>query len=247
MITDATFYLGAVPAVILVGLSKGGFAGLSTLSLPILALVVSPVQGAAVMLPILIVQDLVSLRLYWGRWDRTNLRRLLPGALLGIALAALLAAHVSDKLFQVALGLVATLFGLRFLLGAARPEPSRPGVVAGWFWGACAGFSSMLANAGAPPFQIYVMPQRLEREVFIGTGIALFAVVNWVKVGAFLALGQINARNLATSAVLMPLAVASTYLGVLLLRRLSSERFYPLIYALLVLVGIRLIWKGASG
>lgn len=246
MITDPLFYAAAVPAVILVGLSKGGFAGLSTLSLPFLALVASPVQAAAIMLPILMVQDLVSLRLYWGKWDRTNLRRLLPGAGLGIALAAALAARISDAALQIAIGALSIGFGLRFFLrpGVAR-APAGAGVAGGWFWGGCAGFASMIANAGQPPFQIYVMPQRLERDVFVGTAIMFFAAVNWAKAAALLLLGQVSATNISTSAVLVPIAIAATYGGVFLVRRIATERFYPIIHALLVAVGLVLVWNGA--
>ena len=78
MITDPLFYPAAVPAVILLGLAKGGFSGLGLLSLPLMALVVSPVQAAAIMLPILIVQDVVTVWAYRHTWDRRNVVILLP-------------------------------------------------------------------------------------------------------------------------------------------------------------------------
>ena len=52
---ETQFYLVAIPAVILLGLSKGGFSGLSSLAMPIMSLVSSPVRAAAIVLPILIV------------------------------------------------------------------------------------------------------------------------------------------------------------------------------------------------
>src|SRR3546814_14662159 len=62
MLVDPWFYAIAVPAVILLGLSKRGFAAVGRISLPLIALVIPPVQAAAVVLPILIVQDLVGVR-----------------------------------------------------------------------------------------------------------------------------------------------------------------------------------------
>ena len=115
---------------------------------------------------------------------------------------------------------------------------------AGWFWGAVAGFTSMIAHAGGPPFQIYVIPQRLPRDLFVGTGVMFFALVNLIKVPPYVALGQFTAENLLTSAVLFPLAIASTWAGVLLVRRVSGERFYDIVYVLLLLLGGKLVLDG---
>src|SRR3954452_14326106 len=89
----------------------------------------------------------------------------------------------------------------------------------------------------APPFQVYVLPQRLARDVFVGTGAVLFAAINWIKVLPYVALGQFTRNNLLTSMALLPLAVLATWFGVLLVRRVSGERFYTAIYLLLILVG----------
>src|SRR4051812_40744105 len=114
MIVDPWFYAVAIPAVILVGLSKGGFAGISALSLPLLALQISPLRGAVIMLPILMVQDAVSVWAYWRKWDRANLKVLLPGAVVGIVAAYLLAAYVSQAAFTLSLGIVSLIFGARY-------------------------------------------------------------------------------------------------------------------------------------
>jgi uncharacterized protein len=249
MITDPLFYLVATPAVLLMGLSKGGFAGLGLMSLPLMALVISPVQAAAIMLPILIAQDVVTVWAYRHAWDGRNLAILLPGAVLGIGLGYLLAAKVSDAAVALAVGVISIAFAVRRLVVERHgaPEPTKPGVAAGWFWGTICGFTSMIAHAGGPPFQVYIMPQRLARDVFVGTGAVLFAAINWIKLPPYVALGQFTRENLLTSAALFPLAVLATWLGVLLVRRVSGERFYTAIYILLILVGLKLVWQGARG
>jgi uncharacterized protein len=252
MITDPAFYAAAVPAVVLLGLSKGGFAGLGVLGTPLMALAVPPVQAAAIALPILIVQDAFSVWVYRRRWDRENLRVLLPGAVAGILLAYLLAARVPEAAVALVLGVISVAFALRRLLPALRrgaPAPpataarSRP---AGLFWGAVAGFTSAVAHAGGPPFQIYVLPQRLPRDTFVGTGVVFFAAVNLIKVPPYLALGQLTRESLLTSAALFPLAIVSTWAGVRLVRRFSGERFYDMVYALLLLLGCKLVWDGVA-
>jgi uncharacterized membrane protein YfcA len=105
----------------------------------------------------------------------------------------------------------------------------------------------MIAHAGAPPFQIYVLPQRLERDVFVGTSVVFFAAVNWMKIWPFFALGQMTRESIVTSFSLFPLALVSTWGGVLLVRRFSAERLARALYVILLLIGLKLIWDGMSG
>ncbi|MBL8642694.1 MAG: sulfite exporter TauE/SafE family protein [Rhodospirillaceae bacterium] len=250
MITSASFYMAAIPAVALVGLSKGGFSGVGLLALPLLALVVSPVQAAAIMLPILLAQDAVSVYAYRASFDRLNLIRLVPGACIGIALGYLLAAYVSDAAVSLALGVISISFAVRQWWrsrGGAVPPQSQPGVVSGWFWGGVSGFTSMIAHAGGPPFQVYTLPQRMAPLVYAGTTSMFFATLNVIKVAPYFWLGQFTTENLATAAVLCPLAIVSTWAGVQLVRRVSADRFYIAIYALLFLVGAKLMWDGVTG
>ena len=223
---DWTFYLAAVPAVVLLGLSKGGFSGLSTMAMPLLALAISPVKAAAIVLPILI-----------------------PGALIGIAAGWLLAARVNEAAVRLAVGLISIGFVVFMLLrdrlkgDAAAPANVAPGV----FWGALAGFTSFVSHTGAPPLMVYVMPQRLSPRVFAGTLTMFFATVNLLKVPPYFLLGQFSRANLTASATLFPLAIAATVAGVWLVRRVSAERFYVAVLALTFLVGVKLIWDGAWG
>ena len=219
MITDPLFYAVAIPAVTLLGLAKGGFSGLGLLSLPLMALVISPVQAAAITLPILVVQDIVSVWAYRRAWDRRNILILIPAAATGILSGYLLAARVSDAAVALAVGVICVAFALRRMV---------------------------LERGATPPFQIYVLPQRLPRDVFVGTGAIVFAMINWIKVPPYFLLGQLTVENLTTSGALFPVAIASTWAGVWLVRRVSAERFYTLIYILLVLVGAKLIYNGTG-
>ena len=249
MLTQLSFYAAAVPAVILLGLSKGGFAGLGMLGMPLMALTIPPVQAAAITLPILIVQDVFSVWVYRRSFDARNLRILLPGAAAGILLAYLLAARVPDAVVALVLGTISIVFALRRFLAryaSIPPTPTKPSRPAGTFWGAVAGFTSMIAHAGGPPFQIYMLPQHLPRDLFVGTGVVFFALVNWIKVPPYLALGQLTTESLLTSVVLFPLAIASTWAGVWLVRRVSGERFYDMVYALLLLLGCKLVADGVG-
>lgn len=247
---QVAFYAVAVPSVILIGLSKGGFQGISMLSLPLMALVVPPIQAASIMLPVLLVQDVVSVWAYWKIWDARNVAILLPSAAMGILGGYLFAAHVETAMVELVLGLISLLFGMQQLIqfaGGAAVPGSRAGILLGFVCGAALGFTSMILHAGAPPFQFYVLRQKLQRDVFVGTGVIVFAVVNLIKVPPFIALDQFSRDNLFASLTLIPIAVASTWAGVLLVRRVRPDRFYVIISALLVLVGGKLAWDGFFG
>lgn len=246
---DPAYLAAMVPAVILLGLAKGGFSGLGLLSLPLMALVVSPVRAAAIMLPILIVQDMVSVWAYRREFDKRNLLTLMPGALIGVLAGYLLASRVSDAAVGLAVGIISIAFAARRLVadGKVTQPVTKPALLPGTVWGAVCGFTSMIAHAGGPPFQIYVMPQRLSPPIFVGTGAIFFALLNLMKVGPYIALGQFTHENLAASAALFPLAILSTLAGVWLLRRVPAERFYTIIYWLLIAVGLKLIYDGFNG
>ncbi len=249
MLTDPVFYLCAVPAVILVGLAKGGFTGLGALGMPLMALGIDPIAGAAIMLPILIVQDIVGVAAFRKSWSGTVLATMLPGALLGILLAFLFASAVPRTGVLAALGLIAILFGALRLWaerGGRLGAPSNAPTWVGCLFGALAGFTSQIAHAGGPPFQMWAMRRGLTRDDFVGTSAIFFAVVNWAKVPAFAALGEFTRANLLTAAALLPVAILSSLAGVWLVRRVPAERFYRIIYALMIVTGAKLLLDAAG-
>jgi len=245
IISDASFYMAAIPAVILMGFAKGGFAGLGLLSMSLLSTVVSPVKAAAIMLPILIVQDAVSVWSYRKTFDKRLLIIMLPGSILGIVFGWLVAAYVSEAAVRLIVGAISVTFvGMfwRRRTNSVHPPEVSGTKPAGVFWGAIAGYTSFVAHAGGPPFQVYVMPLRLKPAFYAGTNTMFFAVTNALKTIPYLALGQFSSENLSSSAVLFPAAIVATIGGVWLVRRIEVARFYNIVYALTLGVGLKLIF-----
>jgi hypothetical protein len=251
MIADPFFYVAAVPAVILLGLSKGGFAGVGALSLPLLMFVTDPVRAAAILLPLLIVQDAVGVWAFRRTVDRFVLAWTLPGATLGIVGGYVFASAVSPAAVMAAVGGISALFGAYRLWGERRivtapadlSRAARSGPI-GLCAGVAAGFTSQIAHAGGPPFQLWVLPRRLSPPMLAGTTAVFFGIVNWMKVPAYWALGQFTQTNLIAAASLMPVAIASTFAGVWLVRRIDARRFYTIIYLLMIATGAKLMWDG---
>ena len=117
----------------------------------------------------------------------------------------------------------------------------------GLLWGAMAGFMSLLIQVGAPPYQIHILPQRLDKLTLVGTTVIFYAFMNLMKIAPYFALGQFSTRNFATSIVLLPLAVAANFLGIWLVRKTPTEMFYRIAYVLMFLISLVLLWQGARG
>lgn len=249
LITDPWFYAVAIPVVLLTGISKTGFPGLfAGMAVPFLSLVISPVQAAAVMLPVLCLIDLWGLAAYKGVWDRRNLRIMIVGATLGIALGGLAFGTLPDSAVKLVTGVIAVLFGLNNLLGWTKKRPpSAASWPKGMFWSTMSGFTSTVAHAGGPPIYAYLIPQRMERNLYIGTTVWFFFYVNYAKLVPYWLLGQLGAANLLTALALTPLVPAGVWLGAWLQRRVKSDRvFYLVCYWAMLLVGIRLIYDAIA-
>lgn len=248
MIHDPWFYAVAIPAMLVLGLSKGGLGGLGLLVVPTMALAISPIQAAGVTLPILVLTDIVAVVSYWGVFDRTTLKILLPSSLVGILVAWLAAAWVTEGEIRLIVGMISILFALNYWLRhRQRPEAQPQNVLKGSLWGAITGFTSFISHAGGPPFQVYVAPLRLKPRTFAGTQVLLFAIINATKVVPYFFLGQFDRANLTASLVLLPFAVAATFLGVWLVRRIDVTSFYKIIYTLVLVIGVYLVGESVAG
>lgn len=248
MITDPWFYVVAVPAVLLFGISKGGFGGgLGTAAVPLMALVVSPLQAAAILLPILCVMDLVALWKFRGKWVGPELRTLLPASLIGILVGTLLFEYMSAAVVRLIVGVVAITFTLHYWINKRRANsadlPYYPRSYA-MLGGTVAGFTSFVAHAGGPPVSMYLLRRPLNRTAFAATAIVFFAVVNYVKLVPYAWLGQFDSANLATSAALVILAPIGVLIGAWLHKRVSDRLFFAFVYVLLFAVAMKLIFDG---
>jgi len=255
LLTDPVFVSIAVIAVVITGISKGGFGGIGLLAVPLLSLVISPIQAAGIMLPIMIPMDFLSIWVYRKSWDAKNLALLIPAATVGITIGGLTARWVNEDFVRLLVGIIAVVFTLhrwRSLrraakstsTGAATPPRREPNKVLGAFWGTCAGFTSFLAHAGTPPYQVYMIPQGLNKKVYTGTSVMFFGAMNAIKLIPYGMLGQLSITNLHVSAALLPLVPVGVFLGVWINRKLREDMFFAIILTAIFLVGLKLIWDG---
>jgi uncharacterized protein len=249
IITDPFFWALAIPAILLSGITKGGFAsGTGNVAVPFMSLVIPAPQAAGIALPVLCAMDLAGLRAWWGKWNRRELLAILPGGLLGIAAGTLLFGVMSDQAVKLMVGTIALVFLARSLWqarpGRVAPAPAPSSRVRGGFWGALSGLTSTIAHAGGPPLAVYLYPLRLDRATLAATTVVFFAVMNYVKLVPFFFLGQLSATNLLTSLLLLPLAPIGVRVGIWLAARINDVWFYRVIYVMLAVTGTKLVWDG---
>ncbi len=245
MLSDPWFYAVAVPAMVILGLSKGGFGALGLLVVPLMSLVIPPVQAAGITLPILVLSDLVAVYTYRRQSDARTLWLMLPAAVAGVGFGWLTASWVTEHHIRLIVGLLSVAFSADYFIRGrhqAEGKPHKP--AAGGVWGFLAGFTSFVSHAGGPPFQVYVAPLRLAPVVFAGTSVIFFATVNATKLIPYYFLGQLAGANLKVALILLPISIPATFLGVWLVKRFDPRRFYNLIYFLILVVGLDLTWAG---
>lgn len=217
------------------------------LGTPLLALAISPVKAAAILLPVLLLMDAISLANYRKTVDWNLIKSVVPAATLGIVIGWLTANYVSDDWIRIIIGMISLIFALNQIIkDLLKRSSNEPNTLAAAFWGCFAGFTSFIAHAGAPPFQAYTVPLKLDKMLFVGTSVVFFAMINAIKVLPYFMLGQFSNENLAVSASLLPVAIIGVLTGVFLVKRVSQNFFYNFTYIAMIIIGIKLIWDGGA-
>ncbi len=241
---DLYFYLTAAIGVILFGISKGGFAGpIAILSIPLMSLTMSPQTAAGILLPILILMDFVALYIYWKKWDLKNIKIIIPISIIGIIIGTFTFSFVSDDGIRIIIGLVAIIFiFLSFIQKNSflvKPTKNK-----GFFWSLISGYTSFLIHAGGTPINFFLLPQKLNKTIYMGTMTLIFLIINLIKLIPYYYLGQLELSNLKISLILCPLAPISILIGYYLHKKVSEKIFYNFVYFFLGVGGIKLIYDG---
>ena len=245
---DFAFWALAGLAAVLVGLSKGGLPVVGMLSVPLMTLVMSPVMAAGLLLPIYVISDLFGLWTYRRAYDKRVLAIMVPAMAIGVGIGWATASRVSEAWVTLLVGAIGSAFAANLLIRSGRVVAAKPAdVPTGMFWGAVAGFTSFVSHAGAPPYQVFVLPLKLEKAVFAGTATIAFAYVNAIKLIPYYALGQLNLASLTVAAILAVPASLAVFAGVRLVKVIPEKLFFQLISWMLLAISIKLIWDGLRG
>lgn len=249
MIADPWFYVAATFSVILIGFGKGAFGGgMGVLGVPVMALFLPPTQVAAILLPLLCAMDIFGIWKYRKSWDKKTMMILVPAVLLGVLIGSLSFRYLDDNIIKFLVGFIAVSFCFdtwRRRKMASTPLPAN--VAKGGFWGVVSGLTSFVAHAGGPPVNVYLLPLKLEKTTYVGTSIILFTMLNYVKLVPYSLLGLFTEEVLWTALVLAPLVPLGMLVGIFAHSKIERDQFYRVVYALLFLVGWKLMYDGGMG
>lgn len=242
------FWIAGGIAAALVGMGKGGLPLIGMLGVPVLALVISPVTAAGLLLPVYVVSDMIALWAYRRAFNRRVVAILAGGAVFGIALGWATATIVPVAAVTLLIGLIGLVFAAQSILRPQVEGPPREAELGkGLFWGAVTGFTSFVSHSGAPPYQVYTLPLRMEKAVFAGTSTITFAIINAVKLLPYWAMGELASDNLHKAAILFLPAVLAVFGGVKLVKVLPERLFFRLVIWALLLISAKLVYDGVRG
>jgi uncharacterized membrane protein YfcA len=244
--------LPAALGVLFIGLSKAGFGGgLGMLTTPLCVLAFGaggrePTFAIGTLLPLLCAGDAFSMYHYWGKWEKSNLRFLMPGVFLGVIVGVQLIGRCSNRQLNLAIGLLAVTFVVfQFVKekifraeGAFAPN-HRVGIPCG----IGAGVTSTFAHGAGPVVSLFLIPQQLPKEIYVGTTVLMFTWINWIKMPFFVAQGIITKETLLTGLYYLPLIPIGVWLGVWLNRKVPEKLFLQLVYLFTLLTGLQLIFN----
>jgi len=241
------FWTLACTAGFCVGLAKGGAPGFGVLAVPLMSLVISPVVAAGVLLPVFVFSDIFAIAAYRKFVNWAVLRIAVVGIVLGTGLGWATAHLVSENLVRLLIGVIGLVFSINFLIRSGQNDVGKPATrLLGTFWTTVAGFTSFVSHAGAPPWQAWILPQRLPKQVLAGTSAIGFAVMNSLKIIPYYALGQLDAENLKVTLILFIPALCAVFVAFQALRVIPERIFYAAVTWMLLAVSLKLIWDGAG-
>lgn len=244
------FWTLAVLATFLVGASKGGLPGVGILGVPVLAQVISPVVAAGLLLPLYVISDWYGLWLYRKNYDTWNIKLMTLAACIGIGVGWATAQYNSDTLVKLIVGLIGLWYTADLVWKSSHKvevEAKHADIPRGIFWGSIAGFTSFVAHAGGTPYQMYMLPQKLDKMTYAGTATITFAFVNMLKLPPYWMLGQINLGSLQQGLYLAPVALFGAWAGFRLTKVLPEKTFFKWVEVALFCVSLKLIWDAAKG
>nr|WP_255415814.1 sulfite exporter TauE/SafE family protein [Salinisphaera sp. Q1T1-3] len=232
-------------AALIVGMSKGGLASAAAISVPMLALVMNPIQAAALLLPVYIVTDWVAVSLYRRDHSKRNLAILIPSMLVGVTIATVVTPYTPESLLLIVTGLIGLWYCLRTWLGRGQGAATEAAVPQGVFWGTITGITSFITHSGGPPAQAYLLPQRLPKLQFAGTIAIAFAFCNLAKLPAYWWLDKLHGLSWQLTLGLVATGIVGTVIGRRIAQWLSETTYRRMIEIMLFALSIILLSKGA--
>jgi hypothetical protein len=244
------FYTGVAAIGFMVGMAKGGLGGLiGSLATPLMTLLVGPQDALGLALPLLMTADPFAVAFHWRKWDRRLILLLLPGAVVGLTIGTYLITQAPTRTLQIIIGVIVMIF-VAYKLVENRVLAAINYEAKDWhslIAGTVAGFSSSLAHIGGPPISIYLLMRRVSSEVFLGTMVLFFFILNWIKVPYYIAADLFDWALMLKIVVVLPAVPLGVWFGRWLTSKVDQKTFEKIIVAALALAGLIILIEAFAG
>ncbi len=225
--------------VLMIGISKSAFAGaLGVFAVPLLMFKFSAVEAIALMLPILIIADAMTMKSFWKKWDRSLLLSLIPGAIVGIVIGNLMMDVVNADHLRLFIAFICIVFAVKNIWFKSLQLAFAKNRIGAYLMSASSGITSTLVHAGGPPLIIYFTAIGLAPTKFVATAAAFFAMMNLMKLVGVLYLGLLTTNVVLTALAFVPLALLGNWIGVKINQRINHQAFLQVMNYILLLLGV---------
>lgn len=223
---------------LLIGFAKTAIGGVAMIAVVLAAMVIPTKDSTGVVLVLLLVGDLVAIWTYRHNVDWRLIGRLVLPVLIGIGLGAVFLNWVDGLALKRTMGVI--ILGLLILgIWPDKLAAHRPSV--GMAYGGLAGFTTMVANAGGPPMNLYLLAAKYDKWRFLGTTAWFFFAVNLTKLPVSIGLGIVRGETALLAAVLAPAVLLGTWVGRVAIRRIDQATFEKLVTVFVAISAVYLL------
>ena len=221
-----------------IGMGKTGLNGITTIMVPVHALVFGARESTGIVLPMLCFADLMAVIWYHRKAEWKHVLRLLPWALGGLVVALLVDRFIPARAFKFLIG-VCIFTGLGVMIWNDS-RGKNAAVPSGWWFsaifGLIGGFSTMIGNAAGPIMSVFLLSMRLPKENFVGTAAWYFLIVNYIKVPLQVFFWHnITPRGLLFNLCMVPVIIIGAVLGILVVKKVSEKIYRVMVYAMTII------------
>ena len=234
-----------VPAIVIFGIAKSGLGGsIALISIPLMTVVMPLGQALAIILPILILSDFIAVYRFRKDFDFNTLKLIVPFSAIGILIGSVTFSYFSEDLLIFIIGLMGFFFSSHyFLFKKNKTIPTKKSFLKGSICSTVAGFTSFCVHAGGTPTSIYLLPLRMQKEIYVGTRVVFFTLVNLIKFPFYINLSMITFDSFKQSILLFPLSIVGILIGYQILKYVEESIFYNIIYIIILITSSKLLYS----
>lgn len=213
------------------------------LVIPILADVFGGKESTGIILPMLIVGDLFAVWYYHRHTEWSNIKKLLPWTVVGLALGLTVGKYINDSQFKILIGIM-VLICLIILVYTEKKGDSLKVPKKLWFYaliGILVGFASMIGNAAGPIFTLYLLASDFKKNDFMGTTAWFFLILNLTKVPLQIFVWHnISIKSILLAGGMIPAITIGALIGVAIIKKLDDKFFRNSVIVITAIATIRL-------